>query len=80
MRCQYKYLTTESNLQHTGKWHDRGQEKEEVTGWRRSRLQRSNLFISDFLPVNGSEILHLGVPEDHHDDDGFTLLDADPFS
>ena len=41
---------------------------------------RLNLFVSDLFPVNGSEVLHLGMSEDHNDDNGFALLDADSFS
>jgi len=40
---------------------------------------RSDFYVFHFFPVNGSQILDPGMTEDHHDDDGFTLLYADSF-
>ena len=39
----------------------------------------SNFFVPDFFAVDGSEILHPGMSEDHHEDDRFALLNPDPF-
>src|SRR5208337_1660209 len=39
---------------------------------------RSDFLAAHPFAVDGSQVLHLGMPEDHHEDDRFPFLNPDP--